>query len=169
MKKNVYIILVAAVILLALGVIFIFRPKPSKETATPPTPPVTENETGKIAKDQSAATAKNYQESSEKYKYQIAVVYPFFNSLADKKILDIINSQIDKSVQVEVDSYIAEARKNKIAPSFGYLTGNYTYSVSDGKILSVKLEMEKLLSGAAHPDNYQVILNYDLSSGKQIL
>ncbi|MFA6047320.1 MAG: hypothetical protein WCV59_02250 [Parcubacteria group bacterium] len=167
MKKYIYIILVIIIVLAA--VFFISRSKPSKETATPPATPVAENKAEKIVEDQSAATAKNYQESSEKYKYQIAVVYPFFDSLADKKILDSINSQIDKSVQLEVDKYIAEARKNKIAPSFGYLTGNYTYSVSDGKVLSVKLEMEKLLSGGADPSNYSVTLNYDLENGRQIL
>jgi len=170
MKRGIYIILVVIVILLTLGVFFIFRSErsePTKETVSPPL--TTEKKTEKVAIDQSAATAKNYRESSEKYKYQIDVSYPVFNGSADKKILDIINSQIEKSVNMEVDKYIAEARKNKIAAIFGYLTGNYTYSVGDGNILSVKMEMEKYLSGAANPHTYSIILNYDLVSGKQTL
>ena len=163
MKKIIIIIILA---LLAVSAFFIFRPKTPKETAAPP--PTTEKKSEKIVPDQSQATAKNYRESSEKYKYQIDVSYPAFSSLAEKKILDAINSQIERDVQKEVDSYIAEARKNKIAPTFGYLTGKYEYSVEGGKTISVRLDLEKILSGSTSPQNISVILNYDLESGEKI-
>lgn len=164
MKK---IIIIAILALLAVSAFFIFQPKTPKETIMPA--PVAEKKAEKVAPDQSQAIAKNYRESSEKYKYQIDVSYPAFESLADKKILDAINIQIEKDVQKEVDRYIAEARKNKIAPTFGYLTGKYEYSVEGGKTLSVKLDLEKILSGSTSSQNISVILDYDLESGKKII
>jgi uncharacterized membrane protein len=163
MKK---IIIIAILALLAVSAFFIFRPKNPEETAAPE--PAAEIKPEKIVPDQSQATAKNYRESSEKYKYQIDVSYPVFSTLADKKILDAINSQIEQDVQKEIDSYIAEARRNKIAPTFGYLTGKYEYSVEGGKTISVRLDLEKILSGSTSPQNISVTLNYDLESGKKI-
>lgn len=115
------------------------------------------------------ATKKNYGESSEKYKYQIQFVYPYFDGQIDKKILDSINAQIEKKTQAEVDKYIVEARKNKIAPVPGYLTGKYEYSIESDNILSIKIEMEKILSGAPNSQTIQVVWNYDLKSGKEII
>ena len=115
------------------------------------------------------AIQKNYGESSEKYKYQIQFVYPYFEGQIDKKILDSINAQIEKKTQVEVDKYIAEARKNMVAPIPGYLTGKYEYSIESDNILSIKIEMEKILSGAPNSQTIQVVWNYDLKSGKEII
>jgi hypothetical protein len=167
MKKKIIISLLAPVLISMALIIFFSRAK--KVDAPAPSAP-TQSETKKetIKPDASNATSKNYQESSEKYKYQISVNYPFFDGLADNKIIDAINSQIEKDVQVEVDRYIAEARRNKIAPTFGYLTGNYTYSVTTENALSVKIDLEKYLSGGEKPQSFTVTLDFDLGSGKKI-
>jgi hypothetical protein len=167
MKKKVIISLLALILISSAIIIFFSRTK-KVDAPAPSAPAQMETKTEAIKPDENKATSKNYQESSEKYKYQISVNYPFFDGLADKKIMDAINSQIEKDVQVEVDRYIAEARRNKIAPTFGYLTGNYTYSVTTEKILSIKIEMEKYLSGGEKPQSFVVTLDFDLGSGKQI-
>jgi hypothetical protein len=167
MKKKIIISLLAFILISVAFVIFFSRTKKANAPA-PSAPDKMETKTETIKPDASNATSKNYQESSEKYKYQISVNYPFFDGLAEKKIMDAINSQIEKDVQVEVDRYIAEARRNKIAPTFGYLTGNYIYSVTPENALSIRIEMEKYLSGGASPQSFIVTLNFDLASGKQI-
>jgi hypothetical protein len=167
MKKKIIISFLALILISALLIIFFSRTK-KVNAPTPSAPDQMETKTETIKPDESKAVSKNYQESSEKYKYQISVNYPFFDGLAEKKIMDAINSQIEKDVQVEVDRYIAEARRNKIAPTFGYLTGNYTYSVTPENVLSIKIEMEKYLSGGEKPQSFIVTLNFDLASGKQI-
>lgn len=167
MKKKIIISLLA-LIMISVALI-IFLPQTTKENIPAPSVPVqSETKTETIKPDENKATPKNYQESSEKYKYQISVNYPFFDGLAEKKIMDAINSQIEKDVQVEVDRYIAEARRNKISPTFGYLTGNYTYSVAPENVLSVKIELEKYLSGGEKTQSFTVTLNFDLANGKQI-
>lgn len=161
------ITVVSVITLLILAAVFFLRPKKSEvkniqRTETEKTQTVEENKTGS-----SGVVPKNYRESSEKYKYQIDVSYPAFQNIADKNTLDSINSQINNRIQQEVDKYIAEARRNKVAAIFGYLTGNYTNSI-EGNTLSVKMEMEKYLSGAAKAENYSFDLNYDLKTGKEI-
>jgi len=167
MKKKIIISLLA--LILISSAIILFFSRANEVSAPAPSAPVqSETKTETIKPDASNATSKNYQESSEKYKYQISVNYPFFDGSADKKIMDAINSQIEKDVQMEVDRYIAEARRNKIAPTFGYLTGNYTYSVTPENVLSIKIEMEKYLSGGEKSQSFTVTFNFDLASGKRI-
>lgn len=167
MKKKIVIFFLALVLISVALIIFFSRTNRVNAPApSAPAQPETKAEAAKL--NETKTTAKNYRESSEKYKYQIDISYPFFESLTDQKITDAINSQIDKGVQAEVDRYIAEARKNKIAPTFGYFTGDYEYSVSPEKILSVKIELEKYLSGGANPQGLTVTLDYDLESGKQL-
>jgi hypothetical protein len=167
MKKKILISISVLVLISATIIIFFSRTKKADAPA-PSTPAQMEAKTETIKPDASNATSKNYQESSEKYKYQISVNYPFFDSLAEKKIMDAINSQIEKDVHTEVDRYIAEARRNKIAPAFGYFTGNYTYSVTPANVLSIKIELEKYLSGGEKPQSFVVTFDFDLGSGKQI-
>jgi hypothetical protein len=168
MKNKIIISFLALILISAAFIIFFSRTKKANAPEQPPAIVQPETKTETIKPDASKATSKNYQESSEKYKYQISVNYPFFDGLAEKKIMDAINSQIEKDVQVEVDRYIAEVRRNKISPTFGYLTGNYTYSVTTEKILSVKIEMEKYLSGGEKSQSFIVALDFDLGSGKKI-
>ncbi|HLN19423.1 MAG TPA: hypothetical protein VK255_04625 [Patescibacteria group bacterium] len=166
MKKNIIIILIPFFfIVFALAV---FLQKSTKENSSQIPIAKKEPEAVKEKPPTDKDTAKNYRESSEKYKYQIDVSYPAFINLAEKNILDSINSQIEKRINQEVDKYIAEARKNKIAAIFGYLTGNYTYSIENNDVLLVKMEMEKYLSGAAKSENYLLELRYNLKTGKQI-
>lgn len=170
MRKKVIIFIFILVLIFVTFVFFFLRSDKKESSPLAPSYQL-ENKTGGIEpNNQSAniqATSKNYRESSEKYKYQIDVSYPFFDSLEDKKAMDAINMQLEKEIQKEIDKYIAEARKNKIAPAFGYLTGNYEYSATDDNTLSVKVSMEKYLSGAANPNNFFLTFNYDLGSGKQ--
>lgn len=168
MKKKIIISLLALVLIFSALIIFFSRAKKVDAPAQPSAMVQPETKAEATKPDASNATSKNYQESSEKYKYQISVNYPFFDGLAEKKIMDAINSQIEKDVQVEVDRYIAEARRNKISPTFGYLTGNYTYSVTPENVLSIKIELEKYLSGGVSPQSFTFTLEYDLKSGKQI-
>jgi hypothetical protein len=167
MQKKI-IISLSALILISAALILFFSRANEVSTPAPSTPAQMETKTETTKPDISNATSKNYQESSEKYKYQISVNYPSFDGLADKKIMDAINSQIEKDAQVEVDKYIAEARRNKISPTFGYLTGNYTYSVTPENVLSIKIELEKYLSGGEKSQSFTVILDFDLGSGKQV-
>jgi hypothetical protein len=167
MKKKIIISFLALILISATFIIFFSRTKKANAPAPSATAQM-ETKTETTKSDASNAASKNYQESSEKYKYQISVNYPFFDGLAEKKIMDAINSQIEKDVQVEVDRYIAEARRNKIAPTFGYLTGNYTYSVTTENVLSIKIELEKYLSGGEKSQSFVVTFNFDLASGKKI-
>lgn len=170
MKKKVF--LSVFVLIPALTAYFVFFQKSiKKNVSTQPEQiqPESKTEDAKSdTADEITAISKNYSESSEKYKYQISINYPFFENLPDKKIADLINSQIETQVQKEVDKYIAEARRNKITPAFGYLTGNYEYFVSYENILSVKIEGEKYLSGATGISVFFIDLNYNLKSGEQI-
>lgn len=168
MKKKIFLSL-SALILISAALIFFFSRTNKAKAPAPSVQPQPETKAETAKPNETNATAKNYRESSEKYKYQIDVSYPFFEGLADQKITGSINSQIDKAVQAEVDKYIAEARRNKISPIFGYLTGKYTYSVTPENVLSIKIEIEKYLSGGANPQSFVVALDYDLGSGKQLL
>ena len=152
-----------------LGTFLVQKSRKSKENITlSPTSASLENEAKSQEKNNIQATAKNYGEASEKYKYQIQVNYPLFDGMDNKEIQDSINSQIEKRANLEIDKYIAEARKNKIAPIFGYLIGNYKYSVISDRTLSVNMEMEKYLSGAPNSQNLNIVLSYNLESGEQI-
>lgn len=167
MKK--IIIILIFVLLLALAAFFAFSHwTNNKDVPTTSSPAIVENKKEDV-EPIVKAVQKNYGEGSEKYKYQIQFVYPYFEGQIDKKNLDSINMQIEKKVQVEVDKYIAEARRNKITPIPGYLTGKYEYSIEPDNILSIKIEMEKILSGQSNVQTIQAVWNFDLKSGKEII
>ena len=169
--KNKIFFLFFALVLIFVTLFVIFPKSAKKNVSTPSASNQEENKTKETKSDDAnniQATPKNYRESSEKYKYQISVNYPFFENLPDKKIRDLINSQTETKVQEEIDLYIAQARRNKITPAFGYLTGDYEYSIASENILSIKIEGEKYLSGATDSQNFSISIDYDLGNGKQI-
>lgn len=158
-------------VLIFAGIFVFFPQSEKKDTLAPAVSSQPEAKAENAAPTQAQnnkAASKNYSESSEKYKYQISINYPAFQDIADKKITDAINAQIETKVQAEIDKYIAEARRNKISPNFGYFTGNYEYSVTPENVLSVKIEGQKYLSGAASAQDFSFSISFDLASGKQI-
>jgi hypothetical protein len=119
-------------------------------------------------------TAKQIKESNKKLMYEIAAEYP--------QITGGNNPNFEKFNQVargSVTKTVADFRK-QMAPQEGEaeprpegsmgsdLNVNYDIALAQDDLLSVEFNVGSYYQGAAHPNSYSEVLNYDLKNGKQL-
>ena len=119
-------------------------------------------------------TAKQIKESNKKLMYEIAAEYP--------QITGGNNPNFEKFNQVargSVTKTVADFRK-QMAPQEGEaeprpegsmgsdLNVNYEIALAQDDLLSVEFNVGSYYQGAAHPNSYSEVLNYDLKNGKQL-
>ncbi|HJY27912.1 MAG TPA: DUF3298 and DUF4163 domain-containing protein [Pyrinomonadaceae bacterium] len=116
--------------------------------------------------------AKQIKESNKKLMYEIAAQYP--------QLTGGNNPNFEKFNQVAraaVTKEVAEFRK-EMAPQEGQdeprpegsmgsdLNISYTIALAQDDLMSVEFEIGSYYQGAAHPNSYKQVLNYDLKNGK---
>ena len=117
---------------------------------------------------------KPIKESNKKLMYEIAAQYP--------QITGGINPNFEKFNQAArglVTKTVADFKKD-MAPQAGEdeprpegsmgsdLTVNYDIALAQDDLVSVEFNVGSYYMGAAHPNSYSEVLNYDLKNGKQL-
>ena len=117
---------------------------------------------------------KPIKESNKKLMYEIAAQYP--------QITGGINPNFEKfnqAARASVTKTVAEFKKN-MAPQPGEdeprpegsmgsdLTVNYDIALAQDDLVSVKFDVGSYYMGAAHPNSYSEVINYDLKNGKEL-
>ena len=118
--------------------------------------------------------AKQIKESNKKLMYEIAAQYP--------QITGGNNPNFEKFNQVArtwVTKTVADFRK-EMAPQEGEteprpegsmgsdLNVSYNVALAQDDLISVDFEVGSYYQGAAHPNSFSEVLNYDLKNGKQL-
>jgi len=119
-------------------------------------------------------TAKQIKESNKKLMYEIAAQYP--------QITGGSNPNFEKFNQVaraSVTNKVATFKKD-VTPTAGDeeprpegsmgsdLTVSYNVALAQDDLMSVEFKVGSYYQGAAHPNSFTDVLNYDLKNGKQL-
>ncbi|HSK65070.1 MAG TPA: DUF3298 domain-containing protein [Pyrinomonadaceae bacterium] len=117
--------------------------------------------------------AKQIKESNKKLMYEIAAQYPQLSGGSNpnfEKFNQVVRSTVTKAV--------AEFKKN-VAPEEGEeprpegsmgsdLGVGYEVALAQDDLASVQFDIGSYYQGAAHPNSYTEVVNYDLKNGRQL-
>jgi hypothetical protein len=117
--------------------------------------------------------AKQIKDNNKKLNYQIAAQYPQFTSGANPNF-----EKFNQTARAAVMKEVSEFRKS-MAPEEGEepppedsmgsdLTIGYDVTLAQDDLVSVKFDVGSYYQGAAHPNSYSHVVNYDLKNGKPI-
>ncbi len=118
--------------------------------------------------------AKQIKESNKKLNYQIDAQYPQFTGGSANPNFEKFNQTARAAVMKEVSDF-----KKSMAPEEGEepppdgsmgsdLGIGYDITVAQDDLISVKFDVGSYYQGAAHPNSYSRVVNFDLRNGKPI-
>ncbi len=118
--------------------------------------------------------AKPIKESNKKLVYEIAAQYPQITGGNNPNF-----EKFNQAARASVTKTVADFRK-EMAPQEGQdeprpegsmgsdLNVSYSIALAQDDLISVEFEVGSYYQGAAHPNSYSEVLNYDLKNGKQL-
>jgi uncharacterized protein DUF3298/peptidoglycan-N-acetylmuramic acid deacetylase PdaC-like protein len=118
--------------------------------------------------------AKPIKESNKKLMYEIAAQYPQITGGNNPNF-----EKFNQAARASVTKTVADFRK-EMAPQEGQdeprpegsmgsdLNVSYSIALAQDDLISVEFEVGSYYQGAAHPNSYSEVLNYDLKNGKQL-
>jgi uncharacterized protein DUF3298/peptidoglycan-N-acetylmuramic acid deacetylase PdaC-like protein len=117
--------------------------------------------------------AKQVKESNKKLMYEIAAQYPQLSG-GNNPNFEKFNQAVRGYALKEVADF-----KKEMAPQEGEdprpegsmgsdLTMAYTVALAQDDLISVSFDVGSYYQGAAHPNSYTHVVNYDLKNGKQL-
>lgn len=117
--------------------------------------------------------SKQIKESNKKLMYEIAVNYPYLtggNNPNFEKFNQVSRALVTKKVAgFKKDMQPAADEEPRPEGSMGSdLNVGYTVVLAQDDLVSIKFEVGSYYQGAAHPNSYSDVLNYDLKNGKQL-
>ena len=118
--------------------------------------------------------SKQIKESNKKLRYEIAAQYPQINGSANPNVekfnlaaRGLVSKEVadfKKGMQPEGD----EAEPPTDESGGSDLSVSYTVALAQDDLVSIKFDVSNYEQGAAHPNPYSRVLNYDLKNGKQV-
>lgn len=117
--------------------------------------------------------SKQIKESNKKLMYEIAVQYPQFeggNNPNFEKFNQLVRGSVTKKVTgFKKDVAPEEGEEPRPEGSMGSdLSVGYTVLLAQDDLVSVQFDIGSYYMGAAHPNSYTEVINYDLKNGKQL-
>ena len=117
--------------------------------------------------------SKQIKESDKKLVYEISAQYPQFNG-GNNPNLEKFNQTarglvVKKVAGFKKDIAPVEGEEARPENSMGSnLNVAYTLMLAQDDLVSVKFDVGSYYQGAAHPNSYSDVINYDLKNGKQL-
>ncbi len=120
--------------------------------------------------------SKQLKDNNKKLNYQIDAQYPQFN--ASGAFVNPNFEKFNQAARAAVMKEVAEFKK-AMAPEEGEdpsppdsmgsdLTMGYEIALAQDDLISVKFDVGSYYQGAAHPNSYSKVINYDLKNGNPI-
>jgi hypothetical protein len=117
--------------------------------------------------------SKQVKESNKKLMYEINAQYPQFNG-GNNPNFEKFNQLVRGSVMKKVTEF-----KKNMQPEEGEeprpegsmasdLTVGYKVALAQDDLISIQFDVGSYFQGAAHPNSYTEVINYDLKNGKQL-
>jgi hypothetical protein len=119
-----------------------------------------------------ALVSKQIKESNKKLMYEITVVYPQLtggNNPNFEKFNQAAHASVTKKVAGFKKDITAEGDEPRPEGSMGSdLTVGYTVALAQDDLVSIAMDVSSYYQGAAHPNSYSDVINFDLKNGKQL-
>lgn len=117
--------------------------------------------------------SKQIKENDKKLMYEVSAQYPQLNGGNNpnfEKFNQTARAIVTKKVAgFKKDMEPAEGEESRPDGSMGSnLNVAYTLILAQDDLISVKFDVGSYYQGAAHPNSYSDVLNYDLKNGKQL-
>ena len=116
---------------------------------------------------------KQIKENNKKLMYEIAVQYPQFAGGSNpnfEKFNQLVRGSVTKKVaEFKKEMQPEEGDEPRPEGSMGSdLSVGYVVSLAQDDLVSVQFDVGSYYQGAAHPNSYTEVVNYDLKNGKQL-
>lgn len=117
--------------------------------------------------------ARQVKENNKKLKYEIDVEYPELAGSTDPAVAKF-NQLARNRVMKEVVSFRktmneTAGEENPVDTETGSdLGAGYTVALAKDNLLSIQFDIGGYSAGAAHPNSYSDVINFDLRNGKQL-
>ncbi|HJP90577.1 MAG TPA: RsiV family protein [Pyrinomonadaceae bacterium] len=117
-------------------------------------------------------TSKQIKESNRKLMYEVAAQYPQLiggNNPNFEKFNEAARASVTKKV-AEFKKNMAESKDEpKPEGSMGSdIDISYAVALAQDDLISIKFDVGSYYQGAAHPNSFSEVINYDLKNGKQL-
>lgn len=117
--------------------------------------------------------AKQIKETNKKLMYEVAAQYPQLtggNNPNFEKFNQLVRSSVTKKVaEFKKDVAPEEGEEPRPEGSMGSdLSIGYEVALAQDDLMSVQFDVGSYYQGAAHPNSYTNVINYDLKNGKQL-
>lgn len=116
--------------------------------------------------------SKQIKEANKKLMYEIEAQYPQLtggNNPNFEKFNQASRALVTKKVAGFRKDMVAEEEEPRPEGSMGSsLNVGYTVVLAQDDLVSIKFDIGSYYQGAAHPNSYSEVLNYDLKNGKQL-
>jgi hypothetical protein len=117
-------------------------------------------------------TAKQIKESNKKLMYEIAAQYPQFSGGSNpnfEKFNQLVRGIVTKEVsQFKKDVQPEEGEERPEGSMGSDISIGYEVALAQDDLVSVQFDVGSYFQGAAHPNSYTEVVNYDLKNGKQL-
>ncbi len=116
---------------------------------------------------------KQIKESNKKLMYEVAAQYPQFAGGANsnfEKFNQLVRGSVTKKVaEFKKEMTPEEGAEPRPEGSMGSdLSVGYIVALAQDDLVSVQFDVGSYYQGAAHPNSYTEVVNYDLKNGKQL-
>jgi hypothetical protein len=116
--------------------------------------------------------AKQIKENNKKLNYEVAVEYPQLTGSTNpnaEKFNQAARSTVTKKIGVFKAEMAAPEAEELPGESMGSdITIGYTVALAQDDLVSVSFDVGSYYRGAAHPNSYSEVLNFDLKNGKAL-
>ncbi|HLM25185.1 MAG TPA: DUF3298 and DUF4163 domain-containing protein [Pyrinomonadaceae bacterium] len=117
--------------------------------------------------------SKQIKESNKKLMYEISAQYPQLtggNNPNFEKFNQVARASVTKKVAgFKKDMAGEQGEEPRPEGSMGSdLSVSYTVNLAQDDLVSIKFDVGSYYQGAAHPNSYSEVLNFDLKNGKQL-
>lgn len=156
-------LLILSLATLACGITLDLTPVPPTPTS-PPTLVITEPSPPPVV---ISMVSLPFDESGVDPNYTIHAQIPFLQGSEEARVL-LFNQLVDELVHGDIDSFRASVLLDAPDPQIGMGSTydlNFESFLPVADILSLKFDINFYFDGAAHPNSYSLVFNYDLTSG----
>lgn len=163
MNKNKLMFL-TGLILVIVGIFYIQTNKNKMIPTTPSSTPIPT-----VIAEQ---TVKFMKETDPKNRFTIDVSYPQFETLQNKQSQTMLNTDIKNMMDKQVDVFKREVSQNtppaQLKDVQAELIITYETLQANDNTVSLQFQIMDSQIGAAHPNNYNQVFNFDVKTGKQL-
>jgi len=117
-------------------------------------------------------TAKQIKENNKQLKYEIAAEYPQLTGSTNLNL-----AKFNQAVRSLVTKKVSDFQKEMATPEQQEMSNEsmgsdfnigYTVALAQDDLISIKIDVGSYYGGAAHPNSYSEVVNYDLKNGQTL-